>query len=49
MSFLPPINQNQRSKIDFFNFDNNYEDKLNSMNENSDHENFNDFYEKKKI
>ena len=49
MSFLPPINQNQKNKIDFFNFDNKYEDKLIALSDDSEPENFNDFYNKKNI
>ena len=48
MSFLPPINQNQK-KNDFFNFDDTYRDKLNALSDDSEHENFNDFYENKKV
>lgn len=37
MSFLPPIQQNQKNKIDFLNFDNNYDDKLNDLSYDSEH------------
>ncbi len=37
MSFLPQIRQKQKNKADFFNFDNNYDDKLNDLSYDSEH------------